>query len=342
MIELHAGRPDLRPNELIFFQPLRIKTDPGTIPPGDLNSVCSLGPEDIKRATERIIAGIAHQRQKAVGTFTEIDRMACQKHFRTGRDHAVRTARINRMRCASVIVASTRIIASPIVISTVEQLPVGFTDKRSPLAIVFTAAAFSRAVRRHVNNCDGSIPMRRAIAETLAPGSMASATACALKSSDQRRNCRGAPSRGLATASIIWNVLCSDIGADIAVHTRAPNFSGTNRTSAAHSPDGVYASLTLYHTTLLTLTLYSPKSHRIKTLRSKAEGIDGRLIAAWPRDTRIARRRFELLSRAYVEARYSSKYKITTEELEWLTERVATLQQLVTQICQERLENSGQ
>jgi predicted nucleotidyltransferase/HEPN domain-containing protein len=93
---------------------------------------------------------------------------------------------------------------------------------------------------------------------------------------------------------------------------------------------------------LLTLTLYSPKSHRLKMLRSKAEGIDTRLIAAWPRDTRLARRRFELLSRAYVEARYSSKYKITIEELEWLTERVAILQRLVMQICQERLEKCDQ
>jgi predicted nucleotidyltransferase/HEPN domain-containing protein len=102
------------------------------------------------------------------------------------------------------------------------------------------------------------------------------------------------------------------------------------------------ATEALYHCFLLTVTLYSPKSHRIKVLRSKAEDIDGRLIEAWPRDARIVRSRFELLSRAYVEARYSSKYKITTEELEWLTERVATLQQLVVQICQERLENSGQ
>jgi predicted transcriptional regulator len=56
----------------------------------------------------------------------------------------------------------------------------------------------------------------------------------------------------------------------------------------------------------------------------------------------VARRRFELLSRAYVEARYSSKYKITIEELEWLTERVKNLQQLVEQICRERLQTGGQ
>jgi predicted nucleotidyltransferase/HEPN domain-containing protein len=93
----------------------------------------------------------------------------------------------------------------------------------------------------------------------------------------------------------------------------------------------------IYHCFLLTMTLYSPKSHRIKNLRSKAEDIDARLITAWPRDTRLGRRRFELLSRAYVEARYSSEYTITTEELEWLTDRVKMLQQLVKQACEERL-----
>jgi hypothetical protein len=92
-----------------------------------------------------------------------------------------------------------------------------------------------------------------------------------------------------------------------------------------------------YHCALLTLTLYSPKSHRIKVLRSQAEGVDNRLIAAWPRDSRFSRRCFELLSRAYVEARYSAKYAITTEELTWLAERVKALQDLVEAICRERL-----
>ncbi|PZM14879.1 HEPN domain-containing protein [Rhizobium tubonense] len=93
-----------------------------------------------------------------------------------------------------------------------------------------------------------------------------------------------------------------------------------------------------YHCFLLTITLYSPKSHRLKMLRSRAEDIDSGLIAAWPRDTRIDRRRFELLSRAYVEARYSSKYTITIQELEWLIERVTILQQLVQEICGDPLK----
>jgi len=92
-----------------------------------------------------------------------------------------------------------------------------------------------------------------------------------------------------------------------------------------------------YHCLLLTLTLYSPKSHRIKVLRSKAEYLDKRLIDAWPRDNRMARRRFELLSRAYVEARYSPNFAITKDELGWLVERVQALQATVSLICEERL-----
>src|SRR5690606_26819040 len=61
---------------------------------------------------------------------------------------------------------------------------------------------------------------------------------------------------------------------------------------------------------LLTHTFYFPRSHNIKFLRSLAEDKDERLVAAWPRDSKIDRRRFELLKRAYVEARYSSLCRV--------------------------------
>lgn len=92
-----------------------------------------------------------------------------------------------------------------------------------------------------------------------------------------------------------------------------------------------------YHCFLLTTTLYSPKSHRLKSLRSAAEGIEPRLIGAWPRDTKFARRSFERLDWAYVGARYSPHYEITTEELAWVTERIRMLQSLVKAICEQRL-----
>ncbi len=93
----------------------------------------------------------------------------------------------------------------------------------------------------------------------------------------------------------------------------------------------------LYHCVLLVLTLYSPKSHKLNFLRSQAERIAPSLIVAWPRDTRIAQRNFELLRRAYVDARYSPHYKITNDELAWISERVTVLQELVRQVCKENL-----
>jgi len=92
-----------------------------------------------------------------------------------------------------------------------------------------------------------------------------------------------------------------------------------------------------YDCVLLVLTNYAPATHNIKFLRSLAERLDERLIDVWPRETKFDRRCFELLKRAYVEARYSEHYKITAEELEWLGVRVQRLQKLVGTVCQERL-----
>lgn len=92
-----------------------------------------------------------------------------------------------------------------------------------------------------------------------------------------------------------------------------------------------------YHCTLLVLTLYSPKSHKLNFLRSQAERIAPSLIAAWPRTTRFEQRSFELLRRAYVDARYSPHYKVSDAELTWLVERVAVLQELVQTECEAHL-----
>lgn len=94
----------------------------------------------------------------------------------------------------------------------------------------------------------------------------------------------------------------------------------------------------LYHCVKLVFTLYSPKSHKLGFLRGHAEEIAPELIKAWPRDNRFSRRCFELLRQAYVNARYSPHYKISDEELAWLGERVAILQDLVRHVCKHRLE----
>lgn len=88
---------------------------------------------------------------------------------------------------------------------------------------------------------------------------------------------------------------------------------------------------------LLVRTLYFPRSHNIKFLRSLAEDSEPRLIEAWPRERRIDRRRFQLLKRAYVEARYSTAYEITVDELHAILASVRTLRGLVEQVSSERL-----
>jgi len=92
-----------------------------------------------------------------------------------------------------------------------------------------------------------------------------------------------------------------------------------------------------YHTLLLTLTHYTPNSHNIVNLRNLAEGQDRRLIEAWPRYFKRDRATYQLLKRAYVDARYSPHFAITTEQLDWLEAGTRRLHDLVEQACQERL-----
>ncbi len=93
----------------------------------------------------------------------------------------------------------------------------------------------------------------------------------------------------------------------------------------------------LYICFLLVRTLYFPRSHNIKFLRSLAEDKESRLIDAWPRETKKDRARFERLKRAYVEARYSASYSITTEDLDALAASVSRLRDIVEEVCRERL-----
>lgn len=94
-----------------------------------------------------------------------------------------------------------------------------------------------------------------------------------------------------------------------------------------------------YNCLLLTHTLYSPPSHNIKLLRSLAEKQDASLIDAWPRASKANRATFALLKRAYIDARYSPKYEITKDQLNWLMDRVKDLEARVKQSCEAKLTN---
>ncbi len=97
-----------------------------------------------------------------------------------------------------------------------------------------------------------------------------------------------------------------------------------------------------YHCFLLVRTLYSPKSHNLKHLRSLTEQLDPRLIDVWPSETRAQKRAYARLKDAYVKARYSKHYRITEDELDWIGERLAILSEAVEAGCREWLEGLRQ
>lgn len=97
------------------------------------------------------------------------------------------------------------------------------------------------------------------------------------------------------------------------------------------------AAETVYACFLLTTTFYFPKSHNIKFLRSLSEDKEQLLVEAWPRITKLDRRRFELLKRAYVEARYSANYSITIVDLDALYTSVKRLRDIVSKACEARI-----
>lgn len=93
----------------------------------------------------------------------------------------------------------------------------------------------------------------------------------------------------------------------------------------------------IYRMVLLTVTLYAPATHHLGKLRQRCEAIDPRLAEAWAPEQKPYKRYFELLRRAYVEARYSPAYETTPEILKWQAERIERLLDLADASCRERL-----
>ena len=93
-----------------------------------------------------------------------------------------------------------------------------------------------------------------------------------------------------------------------------------------------------YSCYLLVRSQYVPRSHNLKFLRSLAEDKEPRLVDSWPRATKIDRRRFELAKRAYVEARYSARYEISSDDLAAITAAIRSLRDTVEAVSREWLD----
>jgi hypothetical protein len=87
----------------------------------------------------------------------------------------------------------------------------------------------------------------------------------------------------------------------------------------------------------LVFTNYRPKLHDLETLTHMVGDCDPAFLTVFRQATDEQKECFDLLKRAYIEARYSSAYRITKAQLEYLAERIRKLQRLTQKICQARI-----
>lgn len=92
---------------------------------------------------------------------------------------------------------------------------------------------------------------------------------------------------------------------------------------------------------LLTFTAYMPKSHNIEDMADTASRTHPDMRPLLPRKDPEDRRLFDLLKKAYVDARYSTKYQITAEELVTLGARVKELGAVVERVCKQEIATLG-
>ena len=93
------------------------------------------------------------------------------------------------------------------------------------------------------------------------------------------------------------------------------------------------ATESFYNAILLVFSGYKEKEHDIERLGSLASNYSDELLKIFPRDTEEQEKSFILLKKAYIEARYNKKYKITEEELLYLIKRVEKLKSVTEEIC---------
>jgi len=94
-----------------------------------------------------------------------------------------------------------------------------------------------------------------------------------------------------------------------------------------------------YSAITLVFINYRFRTHDIELLGIKAVGYNPEFAKVFPRDTGPHRKAFNLLKKAYIDARYKKDYKITKKQLEYLAARVKILQTLTKKICAAKIKS---
>ncbi len=93
----------------------------------------------------------------------------------------------------------------------------------------------------------------------------------------------------------------------------------------------------LYTTTAMVFTGYKRKQHDLEKLDAEVAPLHPDLRDVLPRATPEDRALFDLLRRAYIDARYVKSYRITPDELAALGDRVRAFAAVVERVCHEKI-----
>ena len=94
----------------------------------------------------------------------------------------------------------------------------------------------------------------------------------------------------------------------------------------------------LIKTIPLIYILYGYKEHDLKYLLGKIKQHTKELHKVFPLNTVDEKRLFDLLRRAYLEARYNPKFVVTKDEVDILHSKVERLKKIVEKVCRDRID----
>ena len=105
----------------------------------------------------------------------------------------------------------------------------------------------------------------------------------------------------------------------------------------------LHQSCERYYTAIsLVFTNYRVKTHKLTELSARVKSYSRELSIVFPLNTDFEKRCYDLICRAYIEARYNKDFAVTKEELQYMIERAEILKEITERICSEKINSYDQ
>lgn len=92
-----------------------------------------------------------------------------------------------------------------------------------------------------------------------------------------------------------------------------------------------------YYCVTLVFTHYKPKCHKLDILSGMTKRFSRELACVFPVDTQENWDSYDLLCRAYIEARYNKTFKVNEKQYEYMITHTEKMGEVVDKICREQL-----